>query len=114
MRPDQLMRLAALQEKILDTVLVEADPSNWPGGDTLPMNMTQEDRGDRYWCKKNAAATFTLLTKAVSLSNYKGENGGITQSDPHEDLEKEIAAAERAAIKKLEKFQQRYDKTVIN
>lgn len=51
MRDDQYLRLQALEEKITDQFLFEADPKNWPADGVAPKAMTQQDRGDRYWCK---------------------------------------------------------------
>ena len=78
MRDDQFEKLEALQEKLCDTILTEADPDNWPGGKQLPKDLSQEDRGDRYWCKKNAAATFTLLNKCMSIALYRAKTPSKT------------------------------------
>jgi len=108
MRDDQFTQLEALQEKLAETVMVEADPENWSGGDKLPMDMTKEERGDRYWCKKNAAATFTLLNKSMSLAHY---NRGVRNPTPaqeqrvEDELDREIAKAELEAKKQLEAFE---------
>lgn len=101
MRADQLARLADLEEKLADEVLYEADPGNWPGAGTPPEDMTKDQRGDRYWCKKNAAATFALLQRTSSLlTDANRPNGGERQDG--EDLEKEIAAAEKEAARILD------------
>jgi hypothetical protein len=110
MRDDQFERLEQLQEKLCESVFDEADPDNWPGKDKLPMEMSKDERGDRYWCKKNAAATLTLLTKTLSLAHFK-ESPDIpapgSQSSPEDDFEKEIKKAERDAAKQLEKFEKK-------
>lgn len=110
MREDQFSKLEQLQEKLCDTVMVEADPLNWPGGEKLPMDMTKDERGDRYWCKKNAAATFTLLNKTLSLAFFKRDASTTPPDDqrsPEDDLDKEIAKAEKEAEKQLKAFEKK-------
>lgn len=63
MRADQYSRLVDLQEQLTDVFLDEADSEEWPGAGTPISQMTKEDRGDRFWCKRNAAATMTLVMK---------------------------------------------------
>ena len=103
MRADQIERLKALSEKLADVVLEEADPDNWPGVGQAPGDMTQQERGDRYWCKKNAAATFALLHRAQTLTAEVSGDGG---EDTH-DLSEEIRSAEKMAAKALEAARKR-------
>lgn len=111
MRDDQFEKLEALQEKLCDSIFTEADPDNWPGKDKLPMEMTKDERGDRYWCKKNAAATFTLLNKTLSIAFFKGRSNVTPINDeataPEDDLDREIARAEREAKKQLAAFEKK-------
>lgn len=51
MRDDQITRLQALSERLGEVVITEVDPQNWPGADKGPTELTQQERGDRYWCK---------------------------------------------------------------
>ncbi len=117
MRSDQLEKLETLQEKLADVIIMEADPDNWPGANKAPKEMDREERGDRYWCKKNAAATITLLSKTLSLAYFrdrlKPENPPNQNEDDEGDLDKEIAAAEKQAGKLLEEFQKRKKFTVV-
>jgi len=109
-RDDQFDKLEALQEKLCDTVMTEADPVNWPGGEKLPMDMTKDERGDRYWCKKNAAATFTLLNKTLSLAFFRRDSTTPAPTEakaPEDELDKEISRAEREAAKQLEAFEKK-------
>lgn len=106
MRPDQFQRLEALQEKLVDTLMDEANPENWAGGDKKLEKLTREERGDRYWCKKNAAATLTLITKTLALEHFRSKGvpeGEATSED--DGLDKEIDSAERKAAKLLEAYQ---------
>lgn len=102
MRPDQLQRLQELSEKLADVVLEEADPAEWPGANMPLAALSQQERGDRYWCKKNAAATFALLERTTSLlTDAKDLRNNRPEDDA--DMEKQIAAKEREASKLLDK-----------
>lgn len=112
MKLETFRRIEELQEKLAEVVLIEADPVNWTGGDVLPKDLTQEERGDRYWCKKNAAATMSLLTKACSLMNFDGKHQEPPeQTDDNPELDKQVASAEKDAMRLLDKFNQRFGKT---
>lgn len=102
MRADQIARLKDLSEKLADVVLEEADPDLWPGSGVTPADMTQEERGNRYWCKKNAAATFALLERTQSLLTDASELDPRGQPHVRPELEAEIAAAEKRAAKSVE------------
>lgn len=99
MRQDQIERLRTLAEKLADVVLEEADPDMWPGTGMPLADMTKDQRGDRFWCKKNAAATFALLQRTESVLNPTVPDGG---PKPSADVEHDIAQAERMAAKALE------------
>ena len=108
MRDDQYLKLQELEEKLVPVVLQEADPDNWPGKDIIPKELTKDQRGDRYWCKKNAAATLTLLNKVISLIE-RPTRGLYSSSEPEEveddiNIDKEISKAERKAVELLDKF----------
>jgi len=113
MRDDQYLKLQELEEKLVPVVLQEADPDNWPGKDIIPKDLTKDDRGDRYWCKKNAAATLTLLNKVISLverptRGLPGLTPEVEDNGEEEiSLDKEINRHERKAAKLLEEFQNR-------
>lgn len=104
MRPDQLQRLQELTEKLADVVLEEADPAEWPGAGQPLASLTQQERGDRYWCKKNAAATFVLLNRADEIIQRRS-SGKPANDDTGEDLDRTIAQAEREAARALERIQ---------
>jgi hypothetical protein len=63
MRQDQFTKLQTLSEKLIDVAIDEADPANWPGSGWKPNELTKEQRGDRYWCKKNAVSTVSLIER---------------------------------------------------
>lgn len=103
-----IARLDALAERLTDVVLDEANPDNWSGGNKQMAKLTKDERGSRYWDKKNAAATLTVLVKVHSLIDLNARtNGGkaIKQAEDEEaeDLAKQINAAEKEAMKIIER-----------
>lgn len=96
MREDQIQRLKDLSEKLAEVVLQEADPDLWPGAGVPIADMTNEQRGNRYWSKKNAAATFSLLERTHSLLTDAVDPRNQRPSD-EVDVEKQIAKREREA-----------------
>lgn len=105
MRPDQIDRLKDLSEKLADVVLEEADPDTWPGRGLAAADMTQQERGDRYWCKRNAAATFGLLertTRTIADATQANPNAADRPNDRPE-LDQEVNRLEKEAGKLLEK-----------
>lgn len=107
MRADLFKRIEELQEKLVEEITLEADPDNWPGRGKKPMEHSQQERGDRYWCKKNAAATLTLLNKTISLEHFKPSGFEELGDAANTELDKEIARSERKAMKLLDQFQAR-------
>lgn len=99
MHEDYKTRLTALCDKLTGVVLTESNPDNWPGAGKASADLTKDERGDRYWEKKNAAATLTLLVKIHSLIGM--HNRGGTPADPESTVEskvdKQIAKAEADA-----------------
>lgn len=96
MKEDQRKRLADLQDDLIEVVLQEADPNEWPGAGKPLASLEQQERGDRYWCKKNASATLVLATKIQSLLSIDSRPEGQQRPDDA-DLEKEQRDAEREA-----------------
>lgn len=108
MRPDQRKRLAELSEKLIDVVLEEADPDFWPGAGMPLAEVDQETRGNRYWCKKNAQATFVLASSVEKLCDNTKQALG---RDPYQgqELEDQIRRAEKLAGKMLEKVNKQHE-----
>ncbi|UZD96275.1 hypothetical protein LOY64_04505 [Pseudomonas corrugata] len=104
MRDDQITRLQALSERLGEVVITEVDPHNWPGAEKTPTELTQHERGDRYWCKKNAAATMTLLVKVMSITGHV-QGGTLPSGASEDDLDAIQAKAEREATALLERAQ---------
>lgn len=112
MRQDQFEKLQTLSERLTDVALEEADPDNWHGKGLTPDQMTRETRGDRYWCKKNAVATLSLIQRIHGLTDQirkasaageGGESGAVTGTE--DELDNEINAAEKEAVRLLDKMQ---------
>lgn len=97
MRPDQIQRLRDLSEKLADSFLLEADPSEWPGDGKSPADLKQQERGDRYWCKKNAMATGGVLRYTLDLVNQQGAGTPADAAQVDADMDKKIQEAERRA-----------------
>jgi hypothetical protein len=106
MRSDQLDRMQVLAEGLAEVVISEADPSQWPGNDKPLAEITQQERGDRYWCKKNAAATMTLLVRVMNICGTLNRTKAPVGSDDDDGLDNDIAKAEREAQALLERAQQ--------
>lgn len=106
MRDDQITRLQALSERLGEVVISEVDPNEWPGADKPLAQLTQQERGDRYWCKKNAAATMTLLLKVVNIAGVLNRQKPAPDAGHAVDeLDGELAAAEREAQAIIERMQ---------
>lgn len=106
MRDDQIVRLQALSERLGEVVIQEVDPHNWPGAEKVPAELTQQERGDRYWCKKNAAATMTLLLKTINIAGMLNRQKPAPDAGHAVDeLDVELAAAEREAQAIIERMQ---------
>lgn len=115
MRQDQYEKLQALSERLTDVFLDEAEPEQWPGHNIEPGAMDQQTRGDRYWCKKNAVATLTLIGRVAGLTDLiqkqsNAGNGAAGVTDEEATLDAEINAAEKEAAKLLDQLQRRSKK----
>lgn len=107
MRADQYDKLKARHDELVDVAIAETDTKSWPAENVAKAE--RKERGDRYWCKKNAAATLTLITKIESIisiverraSERPPEN---PKDDDDGDLDRDIAAAEREAAAIIERF----------
>ncbi|HEM8492622.1 TPA: hypothetical protein U2Q18_003702 [Citrobacter koseri] len=108
MHQDYKTRLTALSDKLTDVVLEEADPDNWAGGNKRVNALTKQERGDRYWDKKNAAASLTLLIKVHSLIGMH-TRGGVPpvpgEIDEEFELGQRVNKAEREAAAILKRLQ---------
>lgn len=108
MHGDYKTRLTELSDRLTDVLLAEADPDNWPGAGKKVSELTKDERGDRYWDKKNAAGTMTLLIKVHSLIGMQTRGGTPTESKDgsEEDFElgQQVSKAEKEAAAILERI----------
>lgn len=113
MRPDQYQRLMALDERLMDVFLEEVNPDNWEGSKIPIDQQDSKIRGNRYWHKRNAAATLTLVVKVNSIvgimqRNMSGDTPGLVvdeHDDKHEDdIDAQINSAERKAAALIKKI----------
>lgn len=95
MRKDQIERLKYLSETIGEVFLDEADPENWSGAGLALSAMDKDTRGGRYWDKKNAIQTGSLLSRVLELSERDQHNGSSPM--PEDDAEGEIDKYEKKA-----------------
>lgn len=110
MRPEQVTSLVALEEELVDVFAKECKPAEWPGMDS------KDDRGDRYWHKKNALATLTLVGRIQTVLRDARTDGGTEQTGksdaPDQDadevsIEKEAAALEKQGVALLKRHAKR-------
>ena len=67
MTPKQAKKLEAIEEKLLNVFIEEADPDQWPQVDPdAEVKEQQKTRGDRYWHAKVANQSIALLTRIVA------------------------------------------------
>jgi hypothetical protein len=119
MREDQYLKLQALTEKLLDVAVVDIDPANWTGFGIAPIEMTQQQRGDSYWCKKNAIATIGVIVRVETLLGRlevrdnrppptETEGGDDGEQSLRDELESDIKSAEKQAAGLLAQFEKRH------
>ncbi|EAM6080673.1 hypothetical protein CDJ04_07135 [Salmonella enterica] len=105
MYEDYRTRLTNLSDKLTNVVIEEADPDNWSGSKKPVKELTKDERGDRYWDKKNAAASLTLLIKVCSLIGMqsRGATGENADDDDDFGLAQQVAKAEKEAAAIIER-----------
>lgn len=106
MRSEQIDRLVAIEEELVDVFTNECKPKAWP-----TMRDVQS-RGDRYWHKKNALATLTLVGRIQTVlrdargdggSGKEGEPGGGSGLDEEKLHEQEAARLEKIGVAVLKR-----------
>lgn len=97
MREDQIARLQDLAESIGEVFIEEADPQNWNGAGQPLASLDKDTRGGRYWDKKNAIQTGSLLARVLDLRDRDAGQVGGGVLTPDEDAEKEINRFEKQA-----------------
>jgi hypothetical protein len=102
MRKDQYLKLRMLSEKIADVAIFDADPDNWVGAGKAAKSLSKTQRGNAYWCRKVALGTISVLMRVEALAATAGFNAAMNDGEDL-SLSEEIANAEAAAAKWLEK-----------
>lgn len=92
--PDKIKRLQELLSKLIDVFLDEGDPGKW----VQPADGLQW-RGDRYWDKKNAGATATLIVKVQTIIDQQLRNpiAAPTDATPGDEREDDVSEAKAFA-----------------
>lgn len=105
MRQDQYEKLQELATDIADVAIFDADPKNWIGAGTAAKDLTKDERGDAYWCRKLAVSSLSVLLRIQGVIGQLELSGAGTK--PAEDdsegreLDAEVRHAEREAEKLL-------------
>lgn len=79
MRPEQITKLAEIEEQLVDVFVGECKPGEWPTMKDV------QSRGDRYWHKKNALATLTLVGRIQTVLREVRTDGGSETPKPNEE-----------------------------
>ena|SRR5688572_26121279 len=107
MTPEQFVSLQALQNRLLDVALEEANPDLWPGAGKKPDALTKQERGDRVWAKKNANATLSIVNRLMTLTHPNRNSAPADTAEDEAQLGEMIEKAEGEAERllcKLNKF----------
>lgn len=109
MRADQYERLQSLSERLTEVFLIEGEPDNWPGAGVPPAELTKAERGDRYWSKKNAFATISLihrvggLVATIQTDSARG-SGAAAVHEEEASLDAEVREAEALAKQLMDRL----------
>lgn len=101
---DTLKKLEQRQTELAGVFIEETDVTQWPSKDT------RVGRGDRYWMKRNAGSTATLIVKIQSILDAALRQPPIadpkdpTPGDPPEEEEVNADALAANAIAEAEKI----------
>lgn len=101
---DQLEKLKQLSDKMVGLVIAEADPDTWAGANKTLNEMSEDERGDRYWCKKNANQMITTAVKLETLIALYERKGGQPKDNKVNELSNNVVQFERAAKERLERL----------
>lgn len=96
MTPEQMKKLAGIEEALCDVFIAESQTEEWPDMET------KEGRGDRYWHKRNALATLTIVGRLqVLLRDARSEQP--PQAPREESIEDEAERLEKLGVSLLRK-----------
>lgn len=101
---DQLEKLKQLSDRMVGVVIAEADPDTWAGANKTLEEMSEDERGDRYWCKKNANQVITTAVKLETLIALYERKGGQPKDNKVTALNDKVVQFEQAAKERLERL----------
>lgn len=101
---NQLEKLKQLSDKMVGLVIAEADPDTWAGANKTLNEMSEDERGDRYWCKKNANQVITTAVKLETLIALYERKGGQPKDNTVTELSDKVVRFEQAAKERLERL----------
>lgn len=101
---NQLEKLRQLSEKMVEVVIAEADPDTWPGAGKDLSEMNEDERGDRYWSKKNANQVITTAVKLETLISLHERKGTVPKDEKVSDVENKVLDFEKAAKQRIGKL----------
>lgn len=101
---EQIEKLKELSNKMVEIVLIEADPDTWPGANITLEQMSKTERGDRYWSKKNANQGITTAVKLETLIALLERRKGEVNPKKMDDLEAQVISFEEQAKLRLKKL----------
>jgi len=119
-RQDQFEALQRRAEQLLDVFLKESNPDTWPGAGQLPHEMSKQTRGDRYWTKKECVATLACAQRIIGLVDVArsksagGEDNPAAVTEGDDELEREVAAAEKEAAALMNEIQRKARKATFD
>lgn len=100
---NQLDKLKKLSEKMVDVVLSDADPDMWSAAGKKLNELNQTERGDRYWCGKNANQIITAAVKIETLIALHERRGWDISKNAFDNLESTVINFENKAKARLQK-----------
>lgn len=111
MKPENLARIDALEDSLVDVLCDELNPEHWPGHGKRPQELDKEENSGRYFAKKAAQGTLTLLVKCESLRHYSNNSAQKISDKSGTDLIAEsVAKAQKQADQLLDRYQQKVAK----
>lgn len=102
-------QLDELADQITAVLIDEANPANWDGAGIPSAYLDKDQRGNRFWDKKNCTATAALLLKVHAIIDAvedaeKGRKRRDGARVDLADLNEELAQAKREAKKVMERI----------
>lgn len=115
MTPDQDAKFAAIEDRLAEALIRDADPENWPGNGPGVLlgtaQISRQDRGDRDWTLKVAMRVAGLYKHIAEIRKGGGIWGGGMNGPVLEgEEEAKFKAAEDEAAQLLARARSRRHK----